>query len=304
MATKKVDLFTGREDVKKFTTKCDLHCSLKGYDAEKKAAFIAGRLEEAAFDVYMALSDEAKKDPEQVKKALTDTFDNAKRNREVALEKLTHRKRLPEEKAEVFAHKVLELVKYAYPKFADEARKSLARDHFVKGLSADLQKELRKVADFEDKELDELVTLTTYYEIANANAAAAATGEQSCEAVASVSVPTNNYDSRLDRLLAVMERSFGMNDNDVGDPEEEINFAGANNNAYPRYPRNRQRRPGYNRARGNLQSQRGSKVHQQSLLCRSCNSTGHLVKNCPQRFCQSCGNRGHDRWDTACPKYQ
>ena len=70
MATKKVESFTGREDVKKFITKCDLHCNIKGYDGEKKAAFIAGRLEERAFDVYMALSDEDKKDPEKIKTAL------------------------------------------------------------------------------------------------------------------------------------------------------------------------------------------------------------------------------------------
>ena len=302
MAAKKVELFTGREDVTKFTTKCDLHCSLKGYDGEKKAAFIAGRLEESAFDVYMALSEDDKKDPEKIKKTLTDTFDNAKRNREVALEELTHRKRLQDEKAEVFAHKVLELVKYAYPKFADDAKKSLAKDHFVKGLPSDLQKELRKVTDFENKGLDELVTLTTYYKIANANATAAVTGEKSCEVVATVSAPTSSYDSRLDKLLSVMERSFGMDDNDVGDPQEDnINYAGA---SHPRYPRNRQRRGSYNRGRGKHSTRGGSNVHQQSLQCRSCNSTGHVVKNCPQRFCQSCGNRGHNRWDTICPKYQ
>ena len=86
MATKKVESFTGREDVKKFITKCDLHCNIKGYDGEKKAAFIAGRLEEPAFDVYMALSAEDKKDPEKIKTALLGSFDNAKQNREVALE--------------------------------------------------------------------------------------------------------------------------------------------------------------------------------------------------------------------------
>ena len=80
MAAKKVDSFSGREDVKKFTTKCDLHCNVKGYEGEKKAAFIAGLLEEPAFDVYMALSDEDKNDPEQIKTALVNSFDNAKRN--------------------------------------------------------------------------------------------------------------------------------------------------------------------------------------------------------------------------------
>ena len=134
MATKKVELFTGREDVNKFTTKCDLHCNLTGYDGEKKAAFIAGRLEEPAFDVYMALTDEDKKDPEKIKAALVESFDNAKRNREVAFEELTHRRRLDDEKAEVFAHKILELLKYAYPKFTQNARNSLAKDYYVKGL--------------------------------------------------------------------------------------------------------------------------------------------------------------------------
>ena len=66
MATKKVESFSGREDVKKFITKCDLHCEIKAYDEEKKAAFIAGRLEEPAFDVYMALPEDDKKDPEKM----------------------------------------------------------------------------------------------------------------------------------------------------------------------------------------------------------------------------------------------
>ena len=139
MATKKVESFTGREDVNKFVTKCDLHCNLKGYEGEKKAAFIAGRLEEPAFDVYMSLSDENKKDPEQIKAALINSFDNAKRNREVVIEELSHRKRLTDEKPEVFAHKIQELVKYAYPKFNDDAKKCLAKDYYVKGLHYELQ---------------------------------------------------------------------------------------------------------------------------------------------------------------------
>ena len=302
MATKKVELFTGREDVTKFTTKCDLHCSLKGYDGEKKAAFIAGRLEEPAFDVYMALSDADKKDPEKIKEALINTFDNAKRNREVALEELTHRKRLQNEKAEVFAHKVLELVKYAYPKFTDDAKKSLAKDHFVKGLPSDIQKELRKVTDFETKGLDELVTLTTYYEITDANATA--TGETPSESIAVASVPsnTNNFDSRMDKLLSVMERSLGVcDDDDVRDHQpDNINYAGGSNS---RNSRNRNRR-NFNPGRGKYSGRGGNSSQQQPPKCRACNNTGHVVRNCPERFCQSCGNKGHDRWDRECPKYQ
>ena len=54
MATKNnLEIFSGREDVNKFVTKCDLQCTLKAYKDEMKAVLIAGKLEGAAFDVYM-----------------------------------------------------------------------------------------------------------------------------------------------------------------------------------------------------------------------------------------------------------
>ena len=38
--------------------------------------------------------------------------------------------------------------------------------------------------------------------------------------------------------------------------------------------------------------------------CRGCQSTGHIVKDCPTRFCQACGQRGHDAWQQVCPNHQ
>ena len=35
--------------------------------------------------------------------------------------------------------------------------------------------------------------------------------------------------------------------------------------------------------------------------CRNCRSTDHLIRKCPQRFCQACGKRGHDAWMDECP---
>ena len=37
--------------------------------------------------------------------------------------------------------------------------------------------------------------------------------------------------------------------------------------------------------------------------CRNCGSQSHFVKVCLNRFCQSFEQRGHDAWDTSCPKY-
>ncbi len=43
---------------------------------------------------------------------------------------------------------------------------------------------------------------------------------------------------------------------------------------------------------------------QQARKCRSCQSTEHLFRDCPTRFCQACGKRGHDAWQQSCPNYQ
>ena len=85
MATQKVSMFTEATDVKMFLTKCELHCKLKGYEDEKIAVFIAERLDEAAFDIYMTLTTEDKKDPEKIKDALLNGFDHSNRNHEFSI---------------------------------------------------------------------------------------------------------------------------------------------------------------------------------------------------------------------------
>ena len=64
-----------------------------------------------------------------------------------------NQRRFPNEKAELFANKILELAKYAYPKLNGAAINTSTKDYYVKGLHSDLQRELRKERDFEDKSL-------------------------------------------------------------------------------------------------------------------------------------------------------
>ena len=54
-------VFDGTHNVKEFITKCQLECSVKGYEDEKKANFLGCRLIGPAFDVYMRLSVNEKK---------------------------------------------------------------------------------------------------------------------------------------------------------------------------------------------------------------------------------------------------
>ena len=42
----------------------------------------------------------------------------------------------------------------------------------------------------------------------------------------------------------------------------------------------------------------------QPRKCRSCQSTEHLIRYCPVRFCQACGKRGHDQYSNTCSNFQ
>ena len=106
------------------------------------------------------------KDPEVVKKALPGSFDRAARNREVAVEELQHKQRLPAESAEVFAYRILQLVKYAYPTFGADTIQALAKDFFLNDLHTDLQREMKKDATFSTKTSKQLSERVTCSEIA------------------------------------------------------------------------------------------------------------------------------------------
>ena len=64
---------------------------------------------------------------------------------------------------------------------------------------------------------------------------------------------------------------------------------------------NRNFRRGYRNFQG---YRRGTTTNKNEMKCRSCQSSEHLVKDCPTRYCQACGNRGHDSWQESCPNYQ
>lgn len=278
-----VKIFNGEEDVNKFITKCELHCTLKGYEGEKAAVFISGKLEDAAFDVYLTIATGDRKDPEKVKTALVKAFDRPKRNREIAIDALSNRSRLQNESAETFAYKISELVKYAYPNFDQTTRDALSKDYFTKGLQPDLQKELRKEKNFANKSLSELAGDTTYLEIAGINSKTIKN-----EVIGSVVHQPSNLENKIDKLITALEKSVVTPESD----EEKINYAGAKDN----YERGKQ----YHRKSNRFER----KPVLQTLECRNCNSKQHLYRKCPERFCQACGNRGHDGWEKTCPKYK
>ena len=121
-------IYDGASDVRKSVAKVELEAALKNHVDEKKAQYMASKLVGPAMDVYLRMSAEDQKDPEKVKAELLKEFERGQLNREEAITELDQRKRLPKESAENFAYKVLELVKLAYPNFAEDVRQSLAKD--------------------------------------------------------------------------------------------------------------------------------------------------------------------------------
>ena len=140
--------YDGKGDVKVFLAKVELVAAVKGHADEKKAQFVASKLSGPAFDVYMRMSDGDKKDFDKIKAELSKEFERGQLNREEAIHVLSSRRRQPEESAETFAYKILELLKLAYPTFDDGARKTLAKDHFVRGVHPEMQVALKAETTF------------------------------------------------------------------------------------------------------------------------------------------------------------
>ena len=106
----KIKSFDGTGNVKVFLEKVSIHSSLKGYENEECSQNIASRLEGRAFDVYMRLGNEDKKNPDKIKEELLKEFERGKQDRELAIHELINRMRNTDESVQTFAYKIQELV--------------------------------------------------------------------------------------------------------------------------------------------------------------------------------------------------
>ena len=86
-------MFNGEGNVKEFIVKVELHSSIKGYTGEKRTQDLASRLDGPAFDVYMRLSTENRKNVEKIREELLKEFEKGQLNREEAIIELSNRPR-------------------------------------------------------------------------------------------------------------------------------------------------------------------------------------------------------------------
>ena len=251
---------------------------------------MACRLEGRAFDIYLRLSEVDKSDPSIIQGELKREFQKGNQDRELAIHELSNRKIFRDESAQTFAYKIEQLAKPAYPSFSDEAHQKVAKDYFVKGLHHEMQIAevffqvfhclINRFSKGDDK--------ITYC-------------EHSVHCVTSarlLCVETNNdVDSVVDKALEKI-KGLAVGITEGAQKPPSIEFVG--NNPFGRIT-NRGRHP----YRSHSRNFRGGyqPTTSKTQRCRACQSAAHYVRECPERFCQACGNKGHDSWDKSCPKY-
>ena len=105
-SAKNINIFNGRGDVNSFIVKTELYNKLKKLEGEDAAILFASRLEEPAFNVYLRMSDDDKKDIEKIKGELRKQYETGNRDCEEALSLLMSCHRKEEESAEDFAYRI------------------------------------------------------------------------------------------------------------------------------------------------------------------------------------------------------
>ena len=296
----KIKCFDGTGDVNVFVEKVSLHSSLKGYDGEKAAQNLASKLEGRAFDVYMRLPTADKKDASKIKSELLKEFESGNVDREAAIVELNNRRRKSDESPQTFAYKLISLVKLAYPTFDDSNQKTIAKDYFLKGLHPKMQIALKSLPNFTEIDVDKLATETMRLQLAGIDSFAAGKTHE-CMSVESPSMVDAIAEKVIEKLRNSTIADHGADD---GGEQESLaaNFVSNQWRGYPR--RGKQNRFPKKSYHPRATTQQNSRPSQSGRKCRSCQSPDHFVRECPNRYCQACGNQGHDAWNALCPKYQ
>ena len=262
-------------DVKCFITKVELEPALKEYTAAKQAQYSASRLNGPAFDVYMGLSADDKKDFSKITEELLKEFEREQLNRQEAIQELDIRTRTSSsESAHTFAYKLTELVKLSYPTFDAAVRSTIAKDYFVRGLHPNMQIALKSSAIFSTKDIIGCADETVRLELAGVKS-------YSNKDISLVKYDVDSYMiNSIADVVASKLNAVSINQNVQQEPLEpsaenknSVNFAAVgNSNNSRRF--NQRSRYDYNR-RGRFSA--GAQSSRQTRKCRSCQSTEHLI---------------------------
>ena len=286
----KINKFSGIGNVTNFIEKIDLLASLKDYDEEKQAKLLASYLDDAAFDVYMRLPADDRKNPNKIKDELLKEFNKGQVNREAAIKELKERTLKPGEPFATFSYKIEELMKLAYPDFNEVVRTTIAKDYFVNALSCEMQTALKSIADYSSKSLSDLVTETTRLELAGVKARI-----PTKDNVLQISEEDEMVNTVTKRVMEGMS-ALNVDGTKPENVHANLNYVASGGNRSTNTSSSR-------RGRDNSSYNKQRRGGNQTMKCRSCQSVGHGYRSCPSRFCQACGQRGHDAWNESRKNY-
>ena len=271
-SSKKVEYFDGKGDVNAFIVKVELYNKLKKYAGEDAATSLASRLQEPAFNVYMRMSEDDRKDVEKIKTELKKQYERGNRDREEALQLLASVQYKQDDTAKDFAFRIGELVKLAYPTFDNASQQLHVKDAFVRGLHPDMQMKVKTLENFANLDMNSLLDHTVRLEVAGV--------KSSCKTIKeeiSVVEYENNPTLPSGAESRIMSRLDGL--------EDVVSRISMSSNSG--------RRGGNQGSNGNSNAQK---------KCWNCNGTDHVLRRCPKRFCPACGKQGHDPRDPVCSK--
>ena len=161
-----------------------------------------------------------------------------------------------------------------------------------------MQVALKSLENFGEAEIKTIADETTRLELAGIRSLLSdPSNNKGVFGAANPSDERSIVDSIAEKVIEKLQLQSTSINPDDGGKCNEINFAARNRG---RGFRGRNyRAPGRGRS---VSSNRNTEPRQ--MRCRTCQSTEHLFRNCPTRFCQACGARGHDAWDKNCPNFQ
>ena len=208
----------------------------------------------------------------KIKTELKKQYQTVKKDREEALSQLSSRLRKDGETLQDFAFYISELVGLAYPSFAVADREIHEKDYFIRGLHPEIQLRLRTLENFSTLSMKDLLENTIQLEIAGVKSTLVKIKTEVNEVRDGCPIAKSNIEERLEDLEGVVAT---LNDT-------KLRSRGRRNN------------------RGGGSQSREDRSKKRDKGCWKCGNPSHFLRQCPERFCQSCGQTGHDAWSKSC----
>ena len=191
-------------------------------------------------------------------------------------------------------------MKLSYTTFEETVRTSIVEDYFVRGLDTKLQIALKTGKDFSTSDIKSLASEAVRLEIAGVS-----NKQIKVDTVNEIGIGKEEWVNVV--AEKVFEKVKGLNiasNSYTEHSDNEVNASYVNNKFPSDYQVNTNRyrnsNSRYQAGKWNNRVPKGDSLRR----CRSCNRTEHFVRSCPKRYCQACGEQGHDQSDRNCKKFQ